>query len=76
MWAVELLHGCVPSREESDKLIANSNKIDEFGEAELFCFHLSKVTRYDRKLAIMQFIGTFDEQFARLSNQVRLVVLG
>lgn len=73
VWAVELLHGCVPSREESDKLLDNGDKLSLFGEAEIFCYHLCKVARYERKLGIMQFIGTFDEQYARLLSQVCVV---
>ena len=38
-----MLHGCIPSREESDKLAENGDKLSTFGEAEIFCYHLSQV---------------------------------
>ena len=39
-----------------------SNQYENFGEAEKFMYHVSKVDRYESKLECMVYMGNFDEQ--------------
>ncbi|XP_065183760.1 formin-like protein isoform X2 [Sycon ciliatum] len=70
----ELLLKFVPTKDELQKLNANAEKVQNFGEAEEFLHVMSKVERYESRLHVMTFAGYFDELVATVAPQINAVL--
>jgi hypothetical protein len=53
----------------------HSSKYENFGEAEMFMYHMAKVERYEPRLECMAYLGNFDELLSE-TQPVRVLNCG